>query len=84
MFMAIFSVLLSFTYEEVFASPAFTEQFIDGPTSAYYPENYLDEETGVLNLDGVFYKSDGKTLDARFLLYTDRDFLKVTSYHLEC
>ena len=48
---------------EIDASPSFPEQFISGRTAAYFPDGYHEDDSDALNLEGAFYKSDGKSLD---------------------
>lgn len=53
----------------VSASPSFPEQFIDGSTSAYFPDGYFEDKTNALSLEGAYYKSNGKSVDTRLILH---------------
>lgn len=70
----IFSTLILFTNNEIFASPSFPEQFIGGPTSAYYPDGHFEDDSYALNLEGAFYNSDSKTLYATLILHGKSGF----------
>jgi len=78
----IFIILISFTNYTIYASPSFPEQFISGSAEAYFPDGYYENDSDALSLEGVFYNSDGKSLDATLILNGKSGFEKnnVLSY----
>ena len=54
---------------DVYASPSFPEQFIDRGIGGYYLDGRLERDYEILNLEGAYYKSDGKILKARLITH---------------
>jgi len=56
------------------AATSFPEQFIHSGTGGYFPDGHFERDSEALNLEGVFYKSDGKTLEARLVTHGTTGF----------
>lgn len=62
------------TVQNIFALSPFPEQFIDGPTGIYFQNYNYDDKTNALDLEGVFYRSDGKSIEAKLILNGQNGF----------
>ena len=68
------SLLCFVSVYDVEASPSFSEQFINAGTDVFFPDDYFHYNSEALNLEGVYYKSDGETLDTRLIVYGKTGF----------
>ncbi len=66
--MIFLSLLCFVSVYDAEASTSFSEQFINAGTDVFFPDDYFHYDSEALNLEGVYYKSDGETLDTRLIV----------------
>ena len=68
-FVGLFSLL-----NESHASPSFTEQYLNDLIIADVPGGYFEDQTNVINLEKVYYKSDGQILEVSIKAHGSNGF----------
>ncbi len=70
----LFLLLFVIVIHDVYASPIFSEQYLSNPTVADEPDGYFEDETNAINLEKVYYKSDGEILDVAIKTHGSQGF----------